>query len=943
MASVSSLFYSMNYGEVSSLALARTDIAKLRMSAALQVNWLPRTVGPMMLRPGTAFIGEIFEDRPARTIPFVVAFADTAVLELTDSVLRVWVNDQLVTRNQVATVIPGFDPADWVTDLTGTAQATFGADELSLNNVNAGATATATATVAIAAQDQPTEHAIRFQVTAGALLFRIGSAIGLDDVFKTELLGVGLYSLAFTPGVGVDTIYPQFATTAQVPTSVGLDQLPVVTVKNVAIEAPGIMALPTPWPEAMLPLIRFDTSADVMYLACKGVPQQQINRYSPTSWSVVLYQPFKGPFAQPGDASTLLAPTALWGNFSIIANKPAFKASDVGTLLRLSQNGHAVNYGLSAQGTATDAIRVTGVSYTSTIDGGGNVVNTPSSDRQFSFLLTGAFDAVVTLQRSYTSGTEGFTDFNFYAAPVSQALIDGLSNEIVWYRWSIDQGNYVSGVAGVGLSYGGDAVNGVALVTGYVSPTEVKAASVVPFGQNNNSTLWYQSQWNSVNGWPSSVAIHEGRLFWSGADFTWGSVSDDYTNFDIDAIGDAAPIIRSVGTGPIANINWLLSMNHLMLGADTSVIAARSDSIDSPLTPTNFNLKPSVTNGAAPLQAKRIDERAVYVDSANRRLYELIYDLVLYNYKPNDLTRLNPDIGIPGFVDIDVQRQPDTRIHVIRADGQVACLLYDVNDDVIAWWRMQTAGNFENVARLPGLLEDQMYYVVKRTIGGKTRRFLEKSARIDECQGGLINKNIDCHVVFQVAAGADPVLYATGGVHLAGQTVVIWGDGADLGTAVVDGNGGVQLSRACRNVVFGLPYVAQFVSTKLAYGAQLGTAVNRMKRVDHIGLVLAYTHYQGVQYGSYIANPTVAGAGFSSGFSSGFQTNQLWNGPEPLSDLPQVENGVPTPVDTVWIDYDKVPFEHDGTYDPDARIVLQAASPRPATVVGLTLDLSTAG
>lgn len=937
MASVSTLFYSLNYGEVSKLAVARTDIQKLRMSAALQVNWLPRTIGPMSLRPGTEFIGEIYQDKKCRIIPFIIAFADTAILELTDSLLRVWVNDALVARNQVATIVPAFNNVDWVTALSGTALAVFGTNQLFLSNVNAGASATATATVNVAAQDQPTEHAVRFQVTEGALLFRIGSVAGQDDIFKTELLGPGIYSMAFTPKVA--TIFLQFATTAQVPTSVTLDQIPAVAVENIGIEAPGVMTLPTPWPEVSLPNFRFDTSADVMFVACKGLPQQQINRYSPTSWSVVLYQPFKGPFARPGDPSTLLAPSDLAGNIQIVANKPAFKPADVGTLIRLSQNGHAVHYHLTAEGTATDAIRVTGVSYTSVVDSGGGVVNTASLDRQFTFIIDGAFNATVTLQRSFISGTEGFTDFASYNTPHTQAYVDGLSNEIVWYRLAIKQGNYVSGVVLAELGYDGDAVNGVALVTAYDSNVQVEAATVIPFGGTNNATFWYQSQWSSVAGYPTSVALHEGRLFWAGADFVWGSVSDDYPNFDIDAVGDSAPIIRSMGKGPIGNISWLLSMNHLMLGADTSVTAARSDSIDSPLTPTNFNLKDSVTNGAAPLQAKRIDERAVYVDSANRRVYELIYDLALYNYKPGDLTRLNPDIGLPGFVDIEVQRQPDTRVHLIRGDGQVACLIYDVNDDVVAWWRMQTQGNFENVARLPGLIEDQMYYVVSRTINGQTKRYLEKSARIDECLGDKICKNIDCHVVYQGV----PTMYVTGGIHLIGQTVVIWGDGADLGTAIVDGNGGIQLSRECSNVVFGLPYVAQFVSTKLAYGAQLGTAVNRMKRVDHIGMVLAYTHYQGIQYGSYVANPTIASGGMSAGFSSGFQTNQTWNGPEPLSDMPQVENGVTTPIDTVWIEYDKVPMEFNGTYSADSRIVLQAASPRPATVVGLTLDISTAG
>jgi hypothetical protein len=47
-------------------------------------------------------------------------------------------------------------------------------------------------------------------------------------------------------------------------------------------------------------LVRFDQSADVLFVACEGHQQRRIERRgtSPNarSWSVVLYQPEDGPF-----------------------------------------------------------------------------------------------------------------------------------------------------------------------------------------------------------------------------------------------------------------------------------------------------------------------------------------------------------------------------------------------------------------------------------------------------------------------------------------------------------------------------------------------------------------------------------------------------------------------------------------------------------------------
>src|ERR1019366_3931388 len=54
------------------------------------------------------------------------------------------------------------------------------------------------ADVRVAAQDQYTEHAARIVVNNGPVTFRIGSAVGGDDIFGLETLDTGTYSMAFT-------------------------------------------------------------------------------------------------------------------------------------------------------------------------------------------------------------------------------------------------------------------------------------------------------------------------------------------------------------------------------------------------------------------------------------------------------------------------------------------------------------------------------------------------------------------------------------------------------------------------------------------------------------------------------------------------------------------------------------------------------------------------
>src|SRR3954467_12457189 len=94
-----------NRGRVSSLALARIDLKRLALSAEVQTNWLPRSLGPMMLRPGLQYIDATRNNGAAKHLPLVFSSADTAIVELTDSVMRVRLSEAAIQRSSRATTI----------------------------------------------------------------------------------------------------------------------------------------------------------------------------------------------------------------------------------------------------------------------------------------------------------------------------------------------------------------------------------------------------------------------------------------------------------------------------------------------------------------------------------------------------------------------------------------------------------------------------------------------------------------------------------------------------------------------------------------------------------------------------------------------------------------------------------------------------------------------
>src|SRR5215216_1453526 len=105
MGRVNAPLLAFNRGIVSPKALARIDVERIRLSSETQTNWLPKTQGAMMLRPGLEHLGASKSNLAAHWIEFIASASDTALLELTNALMRVWIDDTLLTRPSVASTI----------------------------------------------------------------------------------------------------------------------------------------------------------------------------------------------------------------------------------------------------------------------------------------------------------------------------------------------------------------------------------------------------------------------------------------------------------------------------------------------------------------------------------------------------------------------------------------------------------------------------------------------------------------------------------------------------------------------------------------------------------------------------------------------------------------------------------------------------------------------
>lgn len=891
-----------NRGLISRLGLARADIKRLAFAAEVHTNWMPRVLGSMSIRPGLGYLGSTYSDSAARFLPFVFSVTDKALVELTALKMRVWVGNTPITRAAVSSAVTNTDFTANVTNWTDADEAggvsgwvTDGGTGGYMQLVGTGsAFAIRRQQVSVIASDQNVEHALRIVIARGPVILRVGSSSGDDAYINETTLDTGTHSLAFTP---TGSFWIEFKSRL----------VRATWVDRCSVEAAGVMEVTSPWAEADLGSIRVDQSGDILYAASAkstvktGYQQYQIQRRATNSWSVVIYQSDDGPFRNQNITTTSITSSALNGNVTLTASKPLFRSGHVGALFAITSVGQVVTAMIVAENNFTDPLLISG----------------SGTSRIFSLTQSGVFGtgSTVTLQRSLTSSLGPWEDVTSGTGDGSQSFDDGLDNVLAWYRFGVKSGDYSSGTNVCTLNAAAGSITGVVRVTGYTSSVSVAAEVITTLGGTTATADWAEGEWSDFRGWPTSVVIHEGRLWWAGRDGVWGSVSDAFYSFSFATVGDSGPISRTIGSGPVDTINWVLPLQRLLLGGQGAEFSCRSSSLDEPLTPTNFNIKPASTQGSAPVAAVKVDSRGVYVQRGGTRVYELSLDsgdASSFDYGSSHLSALVPEIGRPGIVRMAVQRQPDTRVHFVRSDGTVAVLVFDKVESVICWLEVETDGLIEDVVVLPGDIgdeEDIVYYVVQRTINSVTKRYLEKWAHEEDCLGNDLCNLADSYVSYSGVATTTVTA-----AHLAGENVVIWADGADVGTNsdrtliyTLNGSGQATLPSPVTNYVAGLRYIAQWKSAKLIEVAdQPGLHAVANQSIKGLGLLLADVHAKGLRFGPDFVT---------------------------MDDMPMLENGAPVDPDAVRQDYAESPLIFPGDISEDSRICLEAMAPRPCTVL----------
>ena len=403
---------------------------------------------------------------------------------------------------------------------------------------------------------------------------------------------------------------------------------------------------------------------------------------------------------------------------------------------------------------------------------------------------------------------------------------------------AIFNADMVGSIISVGGTVGAPPVQGYVEVTGFTSTTIVTGTVVDTLDGTTATEDWALGSFSVDAGFPQAVGFHEQRLYFGATRFEtqtiFGSQILDFENFAAGEALDTEAVKYEIATEQVNSIRWLNSGRGLAVGTAGGAFIASSGSDFITLTPTNISIRRETTFGAELIIPKRIGNFLYYVQRSSRKMREFSYNFDIDSHLSLDMTLLSEQISESGFTLIDFQQSPNPILWCTRADGQIATMTRQSDQEVIAWSRQVTAptlagvGAYESVAVIPKGEEDQVWVSVKRVVDGVTRRFIEYIAPLSFATIS------DAFFVDSGLTYTGPSATTLSGLdHLEGETVTILNNGAvEPDRTVVDG--AITLDKATTKAHVGLAYTSKINSLKLEGGSALGTAQGKIARINEV-------------------------------------------------------------------------------------------------------------
>ena len=229
---------------------------------------------------------------------------------------------------------------------------------------------------------------------------------------------------------------------------------------------------------------------------------------------------------------------------------------------------------------------------------------------------------------------------------------------------------------------------------------------------------------------PTCIAFHQQRM-WLGGGFKnpatiYASRTGDYESFRKSRpLQDDDALEYVLASGSVDDVKWLVSFDSLLIG--TAGAEYKASASKTAITPSDCQITVQSYWGSKSLQPLVIGQSIMHCQRSGSHVRDLYYTLESDGYAGNDLSVLAPQlVETYGIKQWCYQQSPVSTVWAVRSDGVLLALTYMREQNIFGWSRHVTDGKFISVAVINGDDEDVVMAVVKRTVNGVTKYYLER-------------------------------------------------------------------------------------------------------------------------------------------------------------------------------------------------------------------------
>ena len=470
-----------------------------------------------------------------------------------------------------------------------------------------------------------------------------------------------------------------------------------------------VYEITTPYTTAQLRALKFAQSAEGMYICHPSGSTRKLTRTDHDAWTLTEVDFINGPFLADNVTATTLSPNARSGSsITVTASTDTFASTDVGRLIKIF-NGFLE---ITSFTNATTVVCTAGTMPDGTAEILPSYVATTISFHEGDPDSTG----LEHNDRLHDTG-RNFVDEGFTANMVVTITGSTSNNKTVKIVQVTDDTMLLKPADDL--------------------TTEVAGDTVTIVGALGATTDWALGHWSTTTGFPGAVSFYEERLVFAGStdhpQTIWFSSSGDYENFTGAEVNgsvlDTNALTYTIASNQVNAIRYLSATRSLLVGTVGGEFAVRASGTDSPLTPTNAQIKRQCSFGSADVRPETVANVTLFLHRNGRKIQELVFDFDTDSYKAPDLTILSEHVTENGIVEMAYQKEPDSILWCVRDDGVLAAMTYRRDEDVVAWHRHKIGGKFtksgtdytyghvESIASIPGTSsEDELWVIVARTV-----------------------------------------------------------------------------------------------------------------------------------------------------------------------------------------------------------------------------------